>query len=147
MRSPQTKKRVKSVLLFTLSLLFTFSLLFAHRPAAAQISIGGSGGSGGSTQAVVNWVHLDGYQIFQLAAPQAAIGSRINRVEKNLKQIRDDYLQAESNTILFTSEPKGSDNLPAISINSQYLLTVTQADATMQGTLCWVLKTLEIAAR
>ncbi len=126
------KKQLKSILLFSISLLLTLSPLLIHRPAAAQISIGGGGGN---TQAVVDWVHLDGHPVFQLAAPQSAIGSRVNRIEDNLNQIRDDYLQAESDALLFTTQPKGKDNLPAVYINNEYLLTVTQTDATMQGTL------------
>lgn len=127
---------VRGVILFAIALALALSPLYLHRPAAAQISL--SGGSN-SAQAVVNWVYLDGYKVFQVAAPQAAVGSRVRRVEKNFKQIRDEYLQADSPDIRFTTEPMGRDDLPAIFINSSYLFTLTEADARMQGTLPWSL--------
>ncbi|MGI8936106.1 MAG: hypothetical protein ACR2FS_18740, partial [Phormidesmis sp.] len=112
------------------------ALGLSHPPAVAQISIGGGGGS---PQSAISWVRLDGYKVFQLAAPQAAIGSRIRRVETNLEQIRDRYVQADSDELRFTTERIGPDELPAIFINGRYLLTLTKTDANMQGTLPWSL--------
>ncbi len=126
---------LRGVLLFAITLLLTLGPS-VQSPADAQISIGGGGSS---PQAVISWVRLDGYKVFQLAAPQAAIGSRIQRVETNLEQIRDRYVQADSADLRFTTERMGTDELPAIFINSRYLLTLTKTDANMQGTLPWSL--------
>ncbi len=132
--------RVGRLRLFRQALLFAMAWLLAlglsHPPAVAQISIGGGGGS---PQSAISWVRLDGYKVFQLAAPQAAIGSRIRRVETNLEQIRDRYVQADSDELRFTTERIGPDELPAIFINGRYLLTLTKTDANMQGTLPWSL--------
>lgn len=126
---------LRGALLFAVTLLLTLGLS-VHSPVDAQVSIGGGGSS---PQAVISWVRLDGYKVFQLAAPQAAIGSRIRRVETNLGQIRDRYVQADSTDLRFTTERMGTDELPAIFINNRYLLTLTKTDANMQGTLPWSL--------
>ncbi len=90
----------------------TTSSAHASPPLLMQIS-GGSSGSGSSY--TLGWVEMDGYQAFQIAAPGSAINQRRQHMGDNLEAIRDRYLQLE------------------VYVNGQYLMTVTQADATLQG--------------
>ena len=100
-------------------------------PAGAQF-LGGGNSSGGSAYSL-GWVELDGYDTFQVAAPNSALSQRRQEVHENLVQIRDRYLQLEPPTANLTIT-ETDDGQPQVHVNGQYLMTITQEDANLQGT-------------
>jgi small-conductance mechanosensitive channel len=100
-------------------------------PAASAQFFGGGGGSSDSYS--LGWVELDGYDRFQVAAPGSALSQRREEIHENLVQIRDRYLQLETPTTNLTTT-KTDDGQPQVYVNGDYLMTITQEDATLQGT-------------
>ena len=142
-----------------LSLLFVVSLILSGtwasglaRPAQAQIASGSAvlqqiplgdltsnGGSSSSMEDAAGWITLDGKQVFQVTAPQAALQRRINQVETNLRQIRDQYIRQDSPDLDITVEATEQQELPSIYVNGTYLSTLNQQDATLLGLTPWAL--------
>ncbi|MER3478742.1 MAG: hypothetical protein C4287_22625, partial [Leptolyngbya sp. ERB_1_2] len=85
-------------------------------------------------------VHLDGKELFQIAAPassesnqpnqKSAIEVRVQGIEANLTRLAN---QTSPNPPEVTSLIDTSSNLPVITVNRQYLMTVTTLDAQLQG--------------
>ncbi len=142
-----------------LSLLFVVSLILSGtwasglaRPAQAQITSGSAvlqqiplgnltsnGGSSSSMENAAGWITLDGKRVFQVTAPQAALQRRINQVETNLRQIRDQYIRQDSPDLDITVEATEQQELPSIYVNGTYLSTLNQQDATLLGLTPWAL--------
>lgn len=142
-----------------LSLLFVVSLILSGalaggiaRPAQAQIAsvsavlqqiplgdLASGSGSSSSMENAAGWITLDGEQVFQVTAPQAALQRRVNQVETNLQQIRDEYVRQDSTDLNVTVEATGQQELPSIYVNDTYLTTLNQQDATLMGLTPWAL--------
>ncbi|NJR66818.1 MAG: mechanosensitive ion channel family protein [Leptolyngbyaceae cyanobacterium CRU_2_3] len=85
-------------------------------------------------------VQLDGRDLFAIAAPNLSqvpnspnatpIQQRIKGVEETLERIASSNFDPK--TLEVTAEIDQSSNLPVISINDQYLMTVTTLDAQLQ---------------
>ncbi|HEY9734831.1 MAG TPA: mechanosensitive ion channel family protein [Trichocoleus sp.] len=84
-------------------------------------------------------VRLDGYSLFAIAAPTLAtstdrsttpIRERVRGIERTLGQIASSNFDPEALEVESTVDP--SSNLPVITINDQYLMTVTTLDAQLQ---------------
>ncbi|MEM1251113.1 MAG: mechanosensitive ion channel family protein [Cyanobacteria bacterium P01_H01_bin.21] len=100
-------------------------------PVLAQLG-GLTGGS--SSQTAVGWITLDGQQIFQIAAPSAALSIRQQNINENLRDIRDTYVSmAEPEADIVRSTPETAD-APSLYVNGRYLMTLTDTDARTQGT-------------
>ena len=111
---------------FLVGLLVTLSLAL---PASAQFSLSG----GSSDQTAVGWITLDGEQIFQIAAPSSSLTVRQHHVGENLKDIRDTYILMADPEVAIVKETLDGADSPSIFVNDRYLMTVTDADARMQG--------------
>jgi moderate conductance mechanosensitive channel len=123
--------------------------LFALRPANAQNlsritpSWLGNSSTIENTQVVSAAVRLDGRDTFVLAAPaplsrftnQTPQGSptavRIQGIEMNLRRWVNRKIDPQTLTIRAAIDSQS--NLPVITINQQYLMTVTTLDAELQG--------------
>jgi moderate conductance mechanosensitive channel len=79
------------------------------------------------TRVVSRWVYLDGRRIFQVAGRRAIISERIQEIQRNLRQISQDYL-AKPNSALDVQVDDSGDS-PVIRVNGQYLMTITSEDA------------------
>ncbi len=83
-------------------------------------------------------VRLDGRRLFTIAAPvihnqqtDTPIAFRVQNIETNLNRIVDRNF--DSNQLQVTTAIDSASNLPVISVNDQYLMTVTTLDAQLQG--------------
>ena len=91
-----------------------------------------------STEIVQGEVKLDGRSLFTIATPtvrnqQAStpIASRVQNIETNLRRMVDRNL--DSNQLRVTTAIDSASKLPIVSVNDQYLMTVTTLDAQLQG--------------
>lgn len=91
-----------------------------------------------STEIVQGEVKLDGRSLFTIATPtvrnqQAStpIASRVQNIETNLRRMVDRNL--DSNQLQVTTAIDSASKLPIVSVNDQYLMTVTTLDAQLQG--------------
>ncbi len=92
------------------------------------------GVGGGSGDAYTpGWVELDGYEVFQVAAPKSTLGQRRNYIRQNLQEIRDVYRQMAT-PVARISTQETENGQPTILVNGDYLMIVTQEDANLQGT-------------
>lgn len=78
-------------------------------------------------------MELDGYNNVQIAAPGAALSQRQQSIQQNLQDIRDRYLSQDSPTAQVSTQ-QADDGQPKVYVNDQYLMTITQQDANLQGT-------------
>ncbi|MGF1536695.1 MAG: mechanosensitive ion channel family protein [Elainellaceae cyanobacterium] len=108
-------------------------------PTLAQLSFLNSQSSSSDQEHVSGWVKLDGRQVFQVSAPQSSLKQRQSRIETNLQGIRDAYLQAPAPNADVEVKQISSDGLPSIYVNGEYLMTVTEKDADVQGTSPWAI--------
>lgn len=92
----------------------------------------GMGGGNGNSYSL-GWVGLDGHDVFQVAAPSSTLGQRRREIHNNLQEIRDDYLQM-SDPIADIATRQTEEGQPQVFVNGEYLMTVTQEDANLQGT-------------
>ncbi len=86
-------------------------------------------------------VRLDGRRLFEIAAPAVSgqsqqngmtpVQSRVQGIETILNRIVDRGFDV--NQLQVKSEIETQSNLPVISVNGQYLMTVTTLDAQVQG--------------
>jgi moderate conductance mechanosensitive channel len=87
-------------------------------------------------------VKLDGYTLFGIAAPNIVVGKdasdaptpiaqRQQSIENTLNRIASSNFN--SNTLTIQSDIDPNAGLPVITINNQYLMTVTTLDAQLQG--------------
>ena len=120
------------LIIFSTALLVLSSAL----PAGASLTLaqfpGGSSGSSNTGSYTLGWVELAGLEAFQIAAPSSAISNRRQQVQQNLQEIRDEYLALE-NPVANISITETEEGQPQIYVNGEYLLTVTQEDANLQG--------------
>ncbi|PSB19317.1 mechanosensitive ion channel family protein [Phormidesmis priestleyi ULC007] len=91
-----------------------------------------------STELARGEVKLDGRKLFTIAAPAVRnqqngtpITARAQNIETNLNRIVDRNL--DPNQLQVTTAIDSASNLPIISVNDQYLMTVTTLDAQLQG--------------
>jgi moderate conductance mechanosensitive channel len=88
-------------------------------------------------------VRLDGYVLFAIAAPsisnspsqpdhKSSVEQRIQQIEKTLNQIANSDFNPD--TLSVTSAIDSGSDSPIISVNGQYLMTVTNLDAQLQAT-------------
>ena len=91
------------------------------------------GGGGGGDAYTLGWVELDGYEVFQVAAPQSTLGQRRNYIRQNLQEIRDAYRKMAT-PVARISTQETENGQPKILVNDDYLMIVTQEDANLQGT-------------
>ena len=83
------------------------------------------------------WIWLDGRRLFQVTALKDNLPERVQKIENNLHQISNAYVQSNSNEVqVNVINVNGS---PTIEINGQYLLSVTKLDAQLRGinTFTW----------
>ncbi len=98
----------------------------------------GAGISGRNGLAIAQ-VKLDGYPLFAVTVPTVAeskaktdaLSQRSQGIENNLNRIKDQGINPETLQVQSTLDSKSG--LPIISINSQYVMTVTTLDAQLQG--------------
>ncbi|MDB9526563.1 mechanosensitive ion channel family protein [Oscillatoria sp. CS-180] len=103
---------------------------WANSPVLMQFP--GTGG-GGNSSYTLGWVGLDGYDVFQVAAPQSIVTYRSQQIQNNLEQIRDQYLSLENPSAIVSNQPT-DEGQPKVYVNTDYLMTITQEDANLQGT-------------
>ncbi|MEM8807091.1 MAG: mechanosensitive ion channel family protein [Cyanobacteria bacterium P01_G01_bin.38] len=101
-------------------------------PVLMQVPGSSSASSGG--EAAIGWVMMDGEQVFQVAAPKPALSHRKSSIEDNLTTIRDRYLDQPNTDIELSTIELDDSKQPSLYVNGQYLLTITDMDARMQGT-------------
>ncbi|NJN04087.1 MAG: mechanosensitive ion channel family protein [Leptolyngbyaceae cyanobacterium RM1_1_2] len=89
--------------------------------------------SSSSDSSSLGWIWLDGYKVFQIAAPQSALAQRQQRIEDNLTAIRDEYLQMESPSLRVTTSQVDRFEPLSVYVNGSYLFTLTPEDARQQG--------------
>jgi len=95
-----------------------------------------------STDFAVGEVHLDGRQIFALAAPALSSEQQdalsMSPIQQRVEAIRSQLLKSakkslDRKTLNVTYQIDTATQLPIISINDHYLMTVTRADARLYG--------------
>ncbi|MGB3669975.1 MAG: mechanosensitive ion channel family protein [Phormidesmis sp.] len=118
--------------LLGITLIFLTAVL-TPTTASAQLS-GLTGGSGSSSQTSVGWINLDGRQVFQIAAPSSTLPIRQKNITDNLKDIRDTYIDMSAPEADIVKDTTESAHTPSLYVNGRYLMTLTEADARMQGT-------------
>ncbi|MGB7084620.1 MAG: hypothetical protein WBD47_03640, partial [Phormidesmis sp.] len=118
---------------FIATLLLT---LYLAMPAAALPQLPSSSGLspvlsqlGGVTGASANKtaigsISLDGRNVFQIAAPSATLTIRQNNIERNLKEIRDAYLEmsAETQTVNISTKTSENGSATSLYVSSRYLM-------------------------
>lgn len=121
----------RSLIIFLSAFLLVLSSV---TPAGASLMLAQFPGAGGgdTSSFTLGWVELAGLDVFQIAGPNSAISNRRQQVQDNLQEIRDDYLDLE-NPVANITTTRTEDGHPQVYVNGQYLLTVTQEDATLQG--------------
>lgn len=107
-------------------------------PVMLQIPGLSNNTSSGSTPKL-GGIELDGQEVFQIAAPRFTLSQRQQRIENNLDAILDDYLEQDNPNADIVVTQTDSTNLPSIYVNDSYLMTITEQDAEMQGTVPWAL--------
>ncbi|MGB3612619.1 MAG: mechanosensitive ion channel family protein, partial [Elainellaceae cyanobacterium] len=105
----------------------------------AQFSLSGSQSSSDSQEHVSGWIELDGRQVFEVSAPKPSIKQRQARIETNLQGIRDEYLNSPKSSADVNVKQISSDGLPSLYVEGEYLMTVTEKDADLQGTSPWAI--------
>jgi len=128
--------RVWSRLRYSLLFLFTLVIVAASAsPVTAMPVLGQFSSSTGSNNDsyTLGWVKMDGYDTFQISAPNLALSQRKQQIQQNLLDIRDRYLQLETPAAQVSTQ-RSEGQQPKIYVNGQYLMTVTQKDANLQGT-------------
>lgn len=103
-------------------------------PANAAFTLAqlpGPQGGGGSSPYTLEWVKLDGLDVFQVAIPNSAQSQRRSQVQNHLHSIQEDFLQLESPVAELQTTT--TDNQPEVYVNGQYLVTITEEDAKLQG--------------
>ncbi len=87
-------------------------------------------------------VKLDGYTLFGIAAPNIVVGKDTSEAPTPIAQRQQSIENAlnrivsgnfNSNTLTIRSDIDPNAGLPVITINNQYLMTVTTLDAQLQG--------------
>lgn len=119
-----------ALFVITLGLVFSSALPGVASLALAQIP--GTSSGGGPTYSL-GAVELDGQDAFQVAAPGGALAQRQQQIQQNLQEIRDRYL-SQDNPTTTVSIQESADGQPQVYVNDQYLMTITQQDATLLGT-------------
>lgn len=108
-------------------------LILANSSPVNGALIAQFGGGGNDINAyTLGWVELDGLDVFQIAAPNSALGQRREQIHQNLQSIRNDYLDLEVPSANI-STVKSEEGQPEVYVNGHYLMTVTQEDANLQG--------------
>lgn len=79
---------------------------------------------------VTGWIYLDGRRLFQIAATRANFPERSQNIQQNLNDISQNYLRSSAQTV--NVEVQKVKEAPVITINGQYLMTVTSEDARLR---------------
>ncbi|MDM9383250.1 mechanosensitive ion channel family protein [Chlorogloeopsis sp. ULAP01] len=79
---------------------------------------------------VTGWVYLDGRRLFQVSAPRTNFTERLESIQSNLYRATQNYLDSPSQEVNVDIEP--NNGLPIITVNNQYLMTVTAQDANLR---------------
>lgn len=133
-RLPRLRKQYRLLVLLLSTLLLTgFTALPVRATSPIFMQLPGFSGSGGGSAYKLAWVEMDGYKTFQISAPQSAIKQRAQDVSQNLRDIRDNYLQLETQVARVATQDT-EEGQPAVYVNGQYLMTITQSDANLRGT-------------
>ncbi|MDJ0732514.1 MAG: mechanosensitive ion channel family protein [Nostocaceae cyanobacterium] len=80
---------------------------------------------------VTGWVYLDGRRLFQVTSTKANIGDRINKIQDNLAQVEQTYINnpdAELNINI-----QDVNGAKEISVNGKYLVTLSEQDMRVQS--------------
>jgi moderate conductance mechanosensitive channel len=96
-----------------------------------------------TTRLATDRVHLDGYELFTIATPAVVreqsepntavpVEARARSIETALKRIIE-QTGSRNGTLNVTSTLDPASNLPIITVDGQYLMTVTTLDAQLQG--------------
>ncbi|MBD2204836.1 mechanosensitive ion channel family protein [Calothrix sp. FACHB-1219] len=81
-------------------------------------------------QTVSGWIYLDGRRLFQIAATRTNFPERSQNIQQNLNEISQSYLRSSAQSI--NVQVENTNNVPVITINGQYLMTVTSEDARLR---------------
>lgn len=79
---------------------------------------------------VTGWIYLDGRRSFQIAATRANFPERSQNIQQNLNEISRNYLRSSAQTVNVQVEKV--NEVPVVTINGQYLMTVTSEDASLR---------------
>ncbi|MDZ7961714.1 MAG: mechanosensitive ion channel family protein [Aulosira sp. DedQUE10] len=79
---------------------------------------------------VTGWIYLDGRRLFQIAATRINFPERSQNIQQNLDEISQNYLRSSAQTVNVQVEKV--NEVPVITINGQYLMTVTSEDARLR---------------
>ncbi|MFN6581155.1 MAG: mechanosensitive ion channel family protein [Aulosira sp. ZfuVER01] len=79
---------------------------------------------------VSGWIYLDGRRLFQIAATRANFPERSQNIQQNLNEISQNYLRSSAQTV--NVQVQKAKDAPVITINGQYLMTVTSEDARLR---------------
>lgn len=85
----------------------------------------------GDPESRIEWVYFDGRRLFQVAAPKANITERLENIQDNLDKTAQKYLNSPSEKVNIKIQTV--NGLPVITVNGQYLMTVTAQDANLRG--------------
>lgn len=144
------KKLIKRIMVFVLGLvLFSFlnqySSAWGQSPNLSQLDLPSSRFAitmeGNERSIETGKVRLDGRALFRVAVPNIAknmenadpspLQERIGTIEHTLNRIANSPFDSQS--LQVTDRIDTNSNLPIISINDQYLMTVTTLDAQLYG--------------
>lgn len=101
-------------------------------PGLQDLQVPRQQSNGSDSELVSTWVRLDGRRLFQVAASSREdLSKRVEDIQPRLQSISQSYFQSDSPQIQVGI--KQANNLPALYVNGQYLLTVTTLDANLQG--------------
>jgi moderate conductance mechanosensitive channel len=79
---------------------------------------------------VSGWIYLDGRRLFQIAATRTNFPERSQNIQQSLNVISQSYLHSSAQTVNVQVEKV--NDAPVITINGQYLMTVTNEDARLR---------------
>ncbi|MBD2169507.1 mechanosensitive ion channel family protein [Calothrix membranacea FACHB-236] len=79
---------------------------------------------------VTGWIYLDGRRLFQIAASRTNFPERSQNIQQNLDEISQNYLRSSAKSVNVQVEKV--NDVPVITINGQYLMTVTSEDARLR---------------
>ncbi len=80
---------------------------------------------------VTDWVYLDGRRLFQVTSTQANIGDRIEKIQENLTQIKQTYVNNPD--AVLDIKIQNVNGAKEVSINGKYLVTLSQQDIRTQS--------------
>ena len=95
------------------------------------------------TQVDTAWIMLDGRRLFQIADTRESLPKRVEQIQRQLRNISQDYFQSNSSTLQVDVRQVALDKKPNVTypvinittenLKDQSLLSVTELDAKLQG--------------